>query len=264
MKLLKLKGLLLLTLGVMLFTSCSEYNKILKSNDKELIYEEAMRLYENESYSRALQLFDRIAVHVKGTDKEAPLNYYYAQCYYLQYDYTLANYYFMKYAKQFPFSTQAEECYFLAALCKYKESSVYSLDPTPTNDAITQLQGFINYYPNSDKVEECNKYIDELRAKLEEKDYKIAMMYLRMEEYKAAVVCFNNILKDIPDTQHKEEILYNVVRAKYEYAKNSVSDKKAERYKEVIDAYYKFISLYPDSEYGRSVESYFKVAKQFV
>ncbi len=249
-------------LVVLIVSGCSGFNKILKSEDTDLIYNTAVEYYEKGDYSRALQLFDKIIVMVKGTDREEPLSYYYAQCYYNQKDYFLANYYFRSYHRKFPYSARAEESYFLAALCKYKESSTYSLDPTPTTEAINEIQSFINLYPNSDKVPECNAYIDELRAKLEKKDYEIAMMYYRMEEYKAAIVCFENILKDFPDTKKREEIYYNIISSKYEYAKSSIYEKRVERYKEVVDFYYKFETTFPESDYLQKAKQYYNLAKK--
>ena len=248
----------------LLFTSCGNYQKLLKSGDHDAIYEEAMRLYNNEAYSKTLQLFDKIAVFVKGTDKEEPLNYYYAQCYYKQHDYVLASYYFRKYTKLYPFSDRAEECAFLSALCKYYQSPSYSLDQTPTSEAINEMQNFINNYPSSSRIDECNAYIDEMRAKLEKKDYNIAMMYYKMDEYKAAIVCFKNILKDYPDTEHKEDIYFYIVKAGYNFAKNSVESKKSERFKEVIGNYQKFISLFPNSKYSKEAESFYKLALEYV
>lgn len=258
----KRKGIKLLTITILaaLMTSCSGYQKMIKSGDHDAIFAEAMRLYENGSYAKTLQLFDRIAVFVKGTDKEEPLNYYYAQCYYNMGDYLLASYYFRKYVRQYPISDKAEECAFLSALSKYKQSPNSSLDQTATRDAIQEMQIFINGYPNSPRVEECNEYIDEMRAKLEEKDYNIAMLYMRMEEYKAAMVCFNNILKDYPETDHKEEILYCMVKAGHNYAVNSVESKQKERFKQVVEDYQKFILTYPNSPYTREIEHFYKTA----
>jgi len=259
------KKLLTLTLvGLLLIISaCSNYAKILKSEDRDIIFDEAIVQYEKGNYIKALQLFDKIMLFVKGTDKEEPLNYYYAQCYYQQSDYILASYYFRKYVRQYPIGERTEECAFLSAMCKYYQSSTYSLDPTPTTDAISELQAYINVYPDTEKLEDCNGYIDELRAKLEEKDYKIALMYLRMDEYKAAVVCFDNILKDYPGTKHREEIFYYLVKAKYEYAKNSVDSKKVERFDDVYNSYTKFVSNYPTSKYLAEVEQYSAAAKQY-
>lgn len=57
----------------------------------------------------------------------------------------------------------------MAAYCKFLDSPAYNLDQESTYDAIKELQLFVNRYPNSDRVEECNKYLDILRDKLEKK-----------------------------------------------------------------------------------------------
>ena len=46
------------------------------------------------------------------------------------------------------------------------------LDQTNTYDALKELQLFINTYPNSSRIPECNDLIDKLRTKLEYKDYQ--------------------------------------------------------------------------------------------
>ena len=45
-----------LTAGI--FTSCGEYNKILKSSDANLKYSKAIEYYEQGRYDRALPLFE--------------------------------------------------------------------------------------------------------------------------------------------------------------------------------------------------------------
>jgi outer membrane protein assembly factor BamD len=109
---------------------------------------------------------------------------------------------------------------------------------------------FINQYPKSERVAECNKLIDELRAKLEKKDIDIAMLYYKMSDYKASVVSLNNVLKDYPDTKSKELILYSILQAKYEYAVNSVFEKRRERLTSALDSYDELIAGFPVGEYS--------------
>ncbi len=138
----------------------------------------------------------------------------------------------------------------MSAYCSYLESPRSSLDQSSTKEAISSLQLFINQYPKSERVAECNKLIDELRAKLEKKDIDIAMLYFRMSDYKASVVSLNNVLKDYPDTKSKELILYSILSAKYEYAINSVYDKRIERLNAASDAYDELVAGFPVGEYS--------------
>jgi outer membrane protein assembly factor BamD len=230
--------------------SCSSYQKLLKGSDNELKYTKALEYYEKGNYVQAQQLFEQISAFYKGTDKAEKIAFYNANTYYKQKDYILGGYYFKAFSTNFSTSTFAEEALYLSAYCSYLDSPRYSLDQTSTTDAISSLQLFINQYPKSNRVGECNNLIDELRAKLEKKDIEIAMLYFKMSDYKASVVSLNNVLKEYPDTKSKELILYSILRAKYQYAINSVYDKRQERLSAALDAYDELVAGFPVGEFS--------------
>lgn len=235
--------------------SCSQYQKLLKGSDNELKYTKALEYYEKGNFLRAQQLFDQIQAFFRGTEKAEKIAFLNANCYYKQKDYILGGYYFKQFTTNFSTSSYAEEALYLSAYCNYLDSPRSSLDQASTHEAISSLQVFINQYPKSERVAECNKLIDELRAKLEKKDIDIAMMYYRMVDYKAAVVSLNNVLKDYPDTKSKELILFSILQAKYEYAQNSVSEKRRERMNEALGAYDELVAGFPVGEFSEKALS---------
>ncbi len=243
----------LILFAVIQLFGCSKYQRTLKGSDNERKYEMAMVYYEKGDYLRALQLFDQLLPIVRGTDKSEKLYYAYAYCYYYQEDYILASYYFKQFVRNFPLSELAEECYFKSAYCMYLDSPKYNLDQTNTYDALKELQLFINMYPGSEKREECNQLIDNLRFKLQTKAFEVAKLYFKMEDFIAAITSFENILKDYPDTEYKEEILYYIILSYFQYAELSIISKKKERYQATIEAYEKFNTFYPESEFQKEV-----------
>ena len=62
--------------------------------------------------------------------------------------------------------------------------------------AIKELQSFINRYPDSDKVIECNSLIDELRNRLSKKAFENAKQYYLTSNYKSAIIALDNVLID--------------------------------------------------------------------
>ena len=256
----KLVRILFLSVLFIAISSCSNYQKMMKSTDYDLMYEAALDYYEQKDYYRAMNLFEQVVAAYRGTDKVEEIYYYYAYCYYHQQDYTVASYYFKRYAKSFPTSERAEECMFMSAYCYYLESPRYSLDQSNTLEAIKELQLFIDLFPTSERLEVCNKLIDELRGKLEKKDFEIARLYFKTGYHKAAIKAFNNVLKEYPDTGNREEILFYIVKSYYYYALNSVEEKQEERYQSAIEAYNDFIYLYPESEYSREADNLNKSA----
>jgi outer membrane protein assembly factor BamD len=243
-------------------TSCSKFSKTLKSTDMNMKYEAAMKYYNAKKYYQALQLFEELISVFKGTARAEQTYYYYCKSYYETGEYQTAAYHLDNFTKTFPNSEHAEECQYLNAYCYFLDSPIYSLDQANTVDAIKQFQLFINKYPSSARVEECNRLIDQLRLKLESKAFMNAKLYYKMEEYKSATIAFSNVITEFPNTQYKEECMFLTIKASYKYSENSIEAKKKSRYKETIEHYYKLIDLFPDSKYLRESENIFNDSKK--
>jgi outer membrane protein assembly factor BamD len=110
-------------------------------------------------------------------------------------------------------------------------------------------------YPKSTKVEEAHRLMDDLRGKLETKAYNTCKLYFKMEDYQAAITSFENLIDEYPDTDYKEEILYFITMAYYDYAEKSVFSKKNERFEKAIESYNNLLYLYPESEFLKDAES---------
>ena len=240
-----------------LLSSCSNYQRLLKSTNNDMKYESAVKYYEKKDYARAEPLFEQLLTINKGTSKYEMTYYYYAYCYFGEGDYEEGSFYFDGFVNTFPSSKFAEECTFMSAFCFYMGSPSSSLDQTNTRKAMDRLQIFANKYPKSTKVDQCNQLIDLLREKLQKKDYNNAKLYYKMSDYRASSVCFKNIVKTYPDTKYKEECLFLVVKSYYLWASNSIENKKEERYKSCIESYTTFIDNCPNSKYIKEAESYY-------
>ncbi len=249
---------------VLIISSCIGYQKLLKSSDYGEKYEMGIDYFNQGDYYRALELFETVLPFYRGSEQAENLNYYYAYCHFHQRDYELASHYFKRFAKNFPNSKYTEECQFMSAYCKYMLSPAYSLDQTNTMEAINELQLFIDLYPKSERIAECNDLIDRLREKLERKAFGIAKLYLKMENYNAAITAFNNVLKDFPGTDYKEEIMFSLAKAYYLYAENSIDEKKKERHQSAIEAYDAFVTAYPESDYLKQVNNFSKNSRRQV
>ncbi|WP_439183673.1 outer membrane protein assembly factor BamD [Carboxylicivirga taeanensis] len=260
----KLKYLLLIVavLGL-LSTSCSKYQKLLKSQDYELWYEEAIKYYEQEDYTRAATLLGQLVTIYRGTDKSEEINYVYANCLYGLSDYLTAGHYFREYVKNFPAGDYAEECQYMSAYCYYMRSPKPRLDQTTTEEAIQEFQLFINMYPNSARVDESTRLMDELRDKLVFKSYLNAKLYYNLGDYlgnnyQSAVIAAQNSLKDFPDTKYREELSFLILESKYIQAVNSVEEKKETRVRDTMDEYYSFINEFPEGKFRKKADRIFE------
>ncbi len=238
----------------------SRFEKILQSNDTGKKYQEAIRLYNKKDYTKALQLFDDLMQKYKGRAEAEDLTYYQAYTNYKLDDYTTARYQFKVFADTYPNSPKAEECRYMSAYCFYLESPKHTLDQDNTYKAIEALQLFINLYPQSPRVAEASKHIADLRDKLETKAFENAKLYYTtggydLQNYRAAVTAFKNVLRDFPDTKYAEEIEYLSVKSQYAFAENSLEVRQEERFSEVLTLADEFEEHFPQSKYLKEVQT---------
>lgn len=257
------KRLFILALAIpFVFSGCNDFNRIVKGTDSVTKYEIAMDYFDRKDYNKALQLFDLLSMSFRNTPKGEDITYRTAECYYLMHDYEIASYYYAKFVQTYPFSKDAERAAYLSAYCSYLLSPESSLDQTKTNEAIKQIKGFIERYPNSDSIQSANKLIEGLNEKLEQKDYDICKLFYRMESYNSAITAFENLLKKYPTTKHREEILFDMAETYYDYAENSVTDKQRERYEACIEQCNTLAYLYPESEKLKDVQAISEKARK--
>ena len=240
----------------------SNFEKLKASNDNNKKYTEAIKLYNKKEYGKALDLFNDIAPKYRGQSSATELFYYQAMANYKLKDYISAGYLFKQFADTFPSDPKAEECRFLTAYCYYLDAPEFSLDQENTVKAIERMQLFINLYPKSERVAEANKLIQNMHERLEEKSYANSKLYLNVGNYQAAVIAFNNTLRDYPDTKYAEEIEYLIMKAQYEYAARSFETRQEERFDQVINYANQFTEKYPSSKYLSDVGSLKKNSEQ--
>lgn len=245
----------------LVLVSCNGYNKLLNSNDYEGKYQAAMRYYNDNSWSKAIQLFENLTLHYRGKEHAEDIAWYYAESLFKEKDYLTAGYQYQRFARQFPYSTRAEEASWLSAYCKYMDSPEYSLDQKRTKEAIEEMESFAERWPRSVHIPELNRYIDEMRAKLMKKDYEIAYNYYFIEEYHAAYESFKRFLNLYPEADQREEAMYYQLEAGYRYAIGSREDKKKERLQQVLNDFEKFSSSFAGSKRFSAAQNIYSKAR---
>lgn len=243
--------ILFIALGV---SSCSEYSKVLNKGTAQEQYKMATKMYEEQSFNKAIQLFEKITPFYRGKPQMERIQYMISQAHYNTKQYSLSSYYFDKFVKNYPKSSKIEEAAYLSARSYYLASPIYSLDQKDTYEAINALQNFIYKYPESDKIEEANTSVKELTYKLEKKAFEISKQYYHTEDYIAAIAAFDNFLGEYFGTIFKEEALYLRFLSSYELAINSYFYKKEIRLSDAIKAHEKYKRNFPEAENIKETE----------
>lgn len=259
------KGLLLLGVFLML-VSCGEYQKVLKSKDTGKKYTYAEELYNQAivedskpKFRKALRILEQIVPEYRGKPQGEKLTFLYADAYYRLGDNQTAGYQFERFVASYPNSEKVEEATFKGARSYYLDSPRYDLDQEETVKAIGELQNYIDKYPNGEFLDQANEYTAELRIKLEKKAYEIAKQYHHTENYKSAIVAFNNFISDYPGSPFREAAFYYRFDSAYELAINSYEVLMKERLNTAKGYYSSYIKYYPEgSEYYEPIQINFQ------
>lgn len=248
------KYISLLLLSVILLSCKTEMDRALKSADKDFILKVASEKFAKKKWSDALALYDRLPNLVAGTDDAPNVVFNSAYANYYDKNYRLAANQFKNFVISFPQDPRKEEAAYLSALCYYEGSLQYNLDQSNTESAITELQNFLNEYPDSERSKNITQLVDELTYKLEFKAFENAKQYYKMAEYKAAAVTFENVLEDFPATKLRPKIYDIILKSKYELAMNSIYDLKKERLDAAASYAKRVSSELPNSEYSKTAD----------
>jgi outer membrane protein assembly factor BamD len=246
--------LTLFFVALIAFGCKSEFETIRTSGDASLWLKKANEYYDAEEYQRAQTLYELTIAPYRGKAEAEQIAYRYAYTYYYTGQYVLASYYFKNFASTYGGSSLKEEGDFMTAYSNYRLSPVYRLDQSYSVKAIEGFEEFANRYPNSERLNEANLLIDEMRAKMEKKDFESAKLYVDISRYESAQQSFENVLKDYPETSRAEEIRYLMATSQYEYARQSYITRQVERYEKAVELATTFLKRYPQSEYRSEVE----------
>ncbi len=253
-----MKNRLILSVLIFLY-SCGGYQQLMKSDDLSLKFDAAKKYYDNQEFFKALPLLDELHTLLRGTDKSEEIDYLLAYTHYGLGSYTLASYHFTKFTLKHPSSKHKEELAYMSAYCYSLDSPKFSLDKSSTITAIEELQFFIDEYPEStEKIDACNKLIDELTKKLQDKALSIAKLYYNVGDYKAAITSLNNVILDFPAIKNIDDIQFLILDSNFKLAQNSVSSKTIERFNNTLASYHYFEANYKNSSNMKDAESIYK------
>lgn len=259
--------IIILMASLAILSSCTEFTKVMKSRDIEYKFDYAKRAYDQGKYLQVTQILTDIYTPLRGTSHGEDALFLLAMSYYNNKDYSNSNLYFKTYYGRYPKGKFTELARFYSGYGFYLDSPDPQLDQTYTIKAIEELKDFLEYYPNSEKVPEARDAIFEMQDKLTLKELQNAQLYYNLgnfmgNNYRSAIIVCENALKTYPFSKYKEDFELLILKSKYQEAKQSVAEKQADRYRDVVDEYFSFINNYPESKHLKEAETIYKIAER--
>lgn len=261
--------LLLIAVGIFFLTSCGEYNSALKYGDAEYKYEVAKACYAKGQYAHAQELFSSLLSAMKGTGYADECLYMMAMSAYMDGDLEMASASFKRYYQSYPRGLYIEDARYYAGVALYEHIPDPRLDQATTTQAIDELQKFLDNYPYTRLKTQTERMIQQLQDHLVEKEMLTAQLYYDLggymincssggSNYEACIVTAENALRDFPYAlpERREQFMMLILRARYHLARQSVEEKRLERFRQTVDEYYGFANEFPESTYLKEAQTY--------
>lgn len=247
-----------------LAASCSSLQRVINTDDPDLIFQRGLEYYKGEKWTKAILLFEHCEPYLKGFPQEDSVAYYKAHSYFKNVDYQTSATLFDEFRRTYGRSVFIENAEALYAISLYNMCPSPERDQTTTAAAIIAISEFLSHHPNSAQRDYFLEMTHDLTWRMEERTYLNAYTYYKILRYDSAIIAFRNALKKYPDSHRREDIMYYITMSAYKFADNSVASKQSDRFMTMLDSYYSFIMEYPESKYRQELDQAAEVAKRYI
>ena len=269
---------LILLIILPFLAGCGDYNHVMKTADYEYKYEAAKGYYSEGSFRKAAESFRDVLAILKGTQYGDECLFMLGMSNFRLGDFESASEFFKKYYQSYPKGKYVELSRYYCAMSYYNSIPDIRLDQSSTMEALTEFSTFLDYFPETSLKAQTQDVIFNLQDKLVEKEFLSAKMYYDLgsylgnmtssgcSNYEACIVTAQNALKDYPyaSPSRREELSILVLRSKYHLARQSIIEKRIERFRDAIDEYYAFENEFPESQYMREAKNIFNHSERVV
>lgn len=210
----------------------------IKTEDPQKAFDIAKKKYDRGDYVSAIEDFSYIKIKFPGVEISDKIQYYLAESYYQRGEHLLAAYEFESFLKNYPLSPLFPDAKYGLGMSYYKASPKYALDQEYSRYAISELQGFVELFPNDKNVPDATNRIKELKDKLAFRDLKTADLYMKMNNYRSAAIYYKNVYDNYIESDWAAEAMIG-------HAEALINAKKPDEALKVLDKFYK---LFPKSD----------------
>ena len=175
-------------------------------------FDDGLAFFEEEKYVKASQQFNIIVERASHTDLGDEALFFLAESYFLNEDYDLALIEFEKLVSRMGFSPYIEKSRWRICETLMLLSPNFYHDQDSSIKAITQIQEFLDDFPNSEYSKDADKLINELRTRLAEKNMETGKLYIKLKAYDSAMTSYEIVVNEYYDTKFFNDANMEIIR----------------------------------------------------
>lgn len=239
---------------------CKSTEKKFKYQTPEEAFKKGEAAFQKKRYTEAIDFYKGVFDFGRTNEWADDAQFALGKAYQASKDYSLAEQEYMRFINLYRADPRSLEAEYQRLYCYFALSPTYELDQTDTERAITQINIFLQRYPNDSRNGQLTGMLKELREKLAHKAYEAGKTYEGRGYYQAAALTYEQVLDKYADTQYADDALLAALRAHVLYAKNSIEERQAERYKQAVVTYNRLVELFPKSDLLKQAEALYTEA----
>ena len=225
-----------------LLSSCGISNPFDDNIAYKTRFDDGLAFFEEENYVKASQQFNIIVDRASHTDLGDDALFFLAESYFLNKDYDLALVEFEKLVSRMGFSPYIEKSRWRICETLMLLSPNFYHDQESSKKAISQIQEFLDDFPNSEYSKDADKLINELRTRLAEKNMETGKLYVKLKAYDSAIVFYKIVVNEFYDTKFFNDANMEIIRClalqkKSDEAKQYLTDLEINEKSVVTDSF---------------------------
>ena len=230
-------ALLLICASLLLLQGCATTPKA--NATPEELYTQGEVLFTKSRYTQAIEHWKKVRESFPAPELASKAEIGIANAYFLNRDYIEAGAAYEEFRKLHPAHDLAQFALYRQALSSYNLITGIDTDQTPTRNALTLFESFVQLYPKSEYAAKSREKIADCRAKLARYEIYVGHYYYRTHHHKAAIGRFEKALSDYPEFTGHDQTLFYLGQA---YA----ADKQMDKMQTVLS---RLVREYPSSKY---------------
>lgn len=175
------------------------------------LYEQAAGYYQAGNLGRALPLMESFVQLHFGDPRAPEMRLWLGQAYQRRRQWITAAAHYQRLVEDYPSSPHALTARFGICDSYYRLSPPAHLDQEYTYAGIAHCESVATSFPDTEEGTQAAEYLQELRDKLAKKIYDAGEFYVRRRAYDAAVVYFQDVIDNFPQTRFAPAALRSLV-----------------------------------------------------
>ena len=202
---------LLICISIFL-SSCGISNPFDDNIPYKTRFDDGLAFFEEEKYVKSSQQFNIIVERASHTDLGDDALFFLAESYFLNEDNDIPHNQYEQLESRIGFSPYIEKSRWRICETLMLLSPNFYHDQDSSLKAITQIQEFLDDFPNSEYSKDADKLINELRTRLAEKNMETGKLYIKLKAYDSAMTSYEVVVNEYYDTKFFNDANMEIIR----------------------------------------------------